>query len=172
MNAIPRSARLSSTGEVIGILVGSAVSSVVILAGIITLFVTVVVPGFEFGGKDQIPADFPVYPGAKLESAFASEYEDCTTVTATWSTSAPPSQVIDFYRAQLNTGPWTLTDSSRGREGFDFDFHSNSGVHREGVVTVFSRSEGGTQISLDLAKSRPPTRTSVSSCHILAGQIG
>src|SRR5256885_16163048 len=80
MNATPRSARLSSPGQVIAILVGSALASIAVLAGIITLLVTVVIPGFEFGGKDQIPTDVPIYPGAKVQSAFASGFEGCTNV--------------------------------------------------------------------------------------------
>ena len=171
MNATPRSARLSSPGQVIVILVGSALTSTAILAGVITLFVTVLVPGFEFGGKDQIPTDLPIYPGAQLQSAFADGFQGCTTVTATWSTSAPASDVIDFYKSQLNTGAWKLTDSGPSRGGFNLYFESTSGFHREGVITVFSGTGGPTDISLDLAKSIS-TQTAVSSCHVAIGQTG
>ena len=171
MNATPRSARLSSTGQVIAILVGSAVTSVAILVTLITLFVTVLVPGLQFGGKDQIPADLPVYPGAQLNSAYAGGFQGCTTVTANWSTSASGSDVIDFYRSRLNNPPWTLTDSSRGRTGFDLFFESSDGAHREGVITVYSSSSGPTDISLELAKPSS-TPTSVSSCHLAVGQTG
>ena len=169
MNATPRSARLSSPGQVVAILVGSAVTSLVILVGIITLFVTVVVPGLQFGGKDQIPRDLPVYPGAHLNSAFAGGFSGCTTVNATWSTSAPASDVVAFYRSQLSTGAWTLTDSGPSRGDFNLYFESNSGPHREGVITVFNSSGDSTEIALDLAKSIS-TPSSVSSCHVLVGQ--
>ena len=142
-----------------------------ILAGIITLFVTVVVPGFEFGGKDQIPTDLPIYPGAQLQSAFADGFQGCTTVTATWSTSAPASDVIDFYKSQLNAGAWKLTDSGPSRAGFNLYFESTSGSNREGVITVFSGTRRATDISLDFAKSIS-TQTAVSSCHVAVGQTG
>ena len=171
MNATPRSARLSSPGQVIAILVGAALTSMVILAGLITLFVTVVVPGFEFGGKDQIPTDLPIYPGAQLQSAFADGFEGCTTVTATWSTSAPASDVIDFYKSQLNTGAWRVTSSGASRGEFYLYFESTSGSQREGAITVSSETGGPTDISLDLAKSIS-TQTTVSGCHVVVGQTG
>ena len=171
MNATPRSARLSSPGQVIAILVGSALASIAVLAGIITLLVTVVIPGFEFGGKDQIPTDVPIYPGAQLQSAFASGFQGCTTVTATWSTPAPASDVIDFYKSQLNTGAWRVTSSGPSRGEFYLYFESTSGSQREGAITVSSGTRGPTDISLDLAKSIS-TRTTVSGCHVIVGEIG
>src|SRR5438270_8043864 len=171
MNATPRSARLSSPGQVIAILVGSALTSMAILAGVITLFVTVLVPGFEFGGKDQIPTDLPIYPGAQLQSAFAGGFQGCSTVTATWSTAAPASEVIDFYKSQLNTGAWRITSSGPSRGEFYIYFESTSGSQREGAITVSSGTGGRTDISLDLAKSIS-TQTAVSSCHVVVGQTG
>ncbi len=171
MNATPRSARLSSPGQVIAILVGSALTSIAVLAGIITLFVTVVIPGFEFGGKDQIPPDLPIYPGAQLQSAFASGFQGCTTVTATWSTPARASDVIDFYKSHLNTGAWRVTSSGPSRGEFYLYFESTSGSQREGAITVFSGIGGRTDISLDLAKSIS-TQTAVSSCQVVVGQTG
>src|SRR5439155_24827793 len=154
MNATPRSARLSSPGQVIAILVGSALASIAVLAGIITLLVIVVIPGFEFGGKDQIPTDVPIYPGAQLQSAFASGFEGCTTVTATWSTPAPASDVIDFYKSQLNSGVWRVTISGTSRGDFYLYFDNTSGSQREGAISVFIGTCGQSYIALDIAKSK------------------
>jgi fermentation-respiration switch protein FrsA (DUF1100 family) len=156
---------------VVWILVGSAVTSLVVVVGIIALFVTVVVPGFEFGGRDQIPSDLPVYPGAKLESALATGFQGCIDVSASWSTPAPEADVIDFYNSQLNTGAWSLTDTNRSRAGFHLSFESRTGAHREGVISVLANAAGATSISLDLVKSTS-SRTSVSSCHVVVGDTG
>jgi hypothetical protein len=171
MNATPRSGRLSSPGQVAAILVGSALTSIAVLAAVIALFVTVVIPGFEFGGKDQIPSDLPIYPGAQLQSAFASGSQGCTTVSATWSASAPASDVIDFYKSQLNAGAWTLTLAGASRGEFDLDFESTTGAHREGVIIVSSDPSGRTDITLELVKSTS-TPKAVSSCHLVVGRIG
>jgi hypothetical protein len=169
MNATPRSARLSSPGEVIAILVGSGVISVAIFVGIIVIFTMVLIPSFVFGGREQIPSDLPVYPGAHLDSAFASGFGGCIDVSASWSTPASSDDVSGFYRTQLNTGPWTLTDTTPTRGGMDLLFTSTSGPHREGDITVIRTAGGGSSISLELAKSTS-SRTAVSGCHVLAGQ--
>ncbi len=92
-------------------------------------------------------------------------------MTATWSTSAPASEVIDFYKSQLNTGAWKLTDSGPSRGEFNLYFESTSGSHREGVIMVFSGTGRPTDISLDLAKSIS-TQAAASSCHLAVGQTG
>lgn len=86
MSETPRASRLSSQGEVVAILVVTAAVSVTLLATIILVFVFVLVPFLQYGGKAQIPGNFPVYPGAHLESAFATGSDGCTAVDATWST--------------------------------------------------------------------------------------
>jgi len=169
MNATPRSARLSTPGEVVAILVGSGVISVLTLAAIIALFLTVLIPSFVFGGREQIPSDLPVYPGAHLDSAFASGFGGCTEVSASWSTPGSSDDVASFYRAQLNTGPWALTGTSPARGGLDLLFTSTSGPHREGDITVTRTAGGGSFISLELAKSST-SQTAVAGCHVLAGQ--
>jgi hypothetical protein len=171
MNAIPRSARLSSPGEVVAILVGSGVISILMLAGVFALFVTVLIPAFELGGKAQIPSDLPVYPGAKLEHAFANGFGSCTNLDAAWSTPASASDVTDFYKSQLNTGAWTLTDTSPVRGGSDLSFTSSSGPHREGVITVSRTAGGGSEISLEFTESIP-SESRVSDCHIIVGRTG
>src|SRR6266576_6600410 len=148
MNATPRSARLSSPGQVVAILVGSALASIAVLAGIITMLVTVDIPGFEFGGQDQIPTDVPIYPGAQLQSAFASGFQGCTTVTATWSTPAPASDVIDFYKSQLNSGAWRVTSSGASRGEFYLYFESSLAARIKSQQT--SRF---TRVDIDFARS-------------------
>src|SRR6266576_7098482 len=151
MNATSRSGRLSSPGQVAAILVGSALTSIAVLAAIIALFVIVLIPGFQFGGKDQIPADLPIYPGAKLESAYASAIQGCRTVTATWSASAPATDVTDFYKSRLNAGSWTLTDAGTNRGDSYFYFESITGAHRVGAIVVSGETRGPAEITLDLA---------------------
>src|SRR4029077_10305490 len=86
MSATPRPSRLSKPGEVVAILVASALVWVVLIAVVATLFLTVFIPAVQFGGRGQIPAGFPVYPSATLDSAFASRSGGCTMVSAAWST--------------------------------------------------------------------------------------
>ena len=169
MSATPRPARLSKPGEVVAILVASALVWALLIAIVATLFFTVFIPAVQFGGRGQIPGDFPVYPGAHLESAFASVSGRCTSVTATWSTSDNAASVIDFYRRELAAGDWTVTDSNRSTEIF---FQSVSAPSREGYVSVLTQPYSSrTYIALAMAKSGSGAGA-VSGCHVLAGAAG
>jgi hypothetical protein len=169
MSATPRSARLSKPGEVVAILVASAIVWAVLITVVATLFFAVFIPAVQFGGRDQIPGDFPVYPNAHLESASASMSGTCTTVTATWSTSDNATSVFDFYVRELSAGDWTVVDSSNSTEIF---FHSASMPNREGYVAVLTQPYSRrTYIELTMAKSGSGAG-SVSGCHALVGAAG
>jgi hypothetical protein len=167
MSATPRSARLSSPTQVVAILVASAVVWVGIVAALVILFVTVFIPATTLGGRGQIPKDFPVYPGAQLQSAFATSFGDCTTVDATWSTSAPASTVTSFYQNELASGAWTLTDSRQHVGAVELYFQTASGLRQDGIVTVSSQPfvRSSTQISLEMYKSK---RASTQDCQFVS----
>jgi len=169
MSATPRPSRLSKPGEVVAILVASAVVWTALIAAVATLFFAVFIPAVQFGGRNQIPADFPVYPNAQPESAFASKSGSCTTVTATWSTSANAASVRDFYRRELSVGDWTVTDSTNLTEIF---FQSASTPTRKGYVAVLTQPYSSrTYIELTLVKSGSGAG-STSACQVLAGAAG
>jgi hypothetical protein len=154
---------------VVAILVASALVWVVLIATVATLFFAVFIPAVQFGGRNQIPTDFPVYPNAQLESAFASRSGSCTTVTATWSTTDSAASVRDFYRRELSAGDWTVTDSTNLTEIF---FQSASTPTRNGYVAVLTQPYSGrTYIDLTMAKSGSGAG-SVSACHVLVGAGG
>ena len=170
MSATPRPSRLSKPGEVVAILVASALVWVVLIAVVATLFLTVFIPAVQFGGRGQIPADFPVYKGAHLDSAFASRSGSCTMVSAAWSTTDSASSVLDFYREQLSTGDWMLYDSKPLSDSTVLYFQSTSAPHRDGYLSVTRQPfSSQTQITTTLAI---PVPGSVSACHVLVGAAG
>ena len=161
MSATPRSARLSSPGQVVAILVASAAVWIAIVATLLILFVNVFIPAVTLGGKSEIPKDFPVYPGAHPQSATASSLGGCTTVLASWSVSTSSGPVVSFYESGLATGAWTLTDSHVHLDGVDLSFVSTFGPRREGVLTISSSpyDRSTTQMSLEMRKSSPAANT-------------
>ena len=161
MSATPRSARLSSPGQVVAILVASAAVWIAIVATLVILFLSVFIPAVTLGGKGEIPTDFPVYPGAHLQSATASSLGGCTTVLASWSVSTSSGPVVSFYESGLATGAWTLTDSRQHLGAVDLSFESTSGPHREGVLTISSPpyDRAVTQVSLEMYKSPAAANT-------------
>lgn len=165
MSETPRASRLSSQGEVVAILVGTGAVSVALVATVIVVFVFVLVPFLQFGGRGQIPADFPVYPGAHLESAFATGSSGCTAVDATWSTHDDQSRVLAFYREQLNSGDWTTTDFRASTNAIYFS--STSGNQQQGVLTVGGGPYGSTYASVQLYRA-----VSGSNSRCVFGQVG
>lgn len=173
MSATPRSARLSKPGEVVAILVASAVVWVVLIAIVATLFFAVFIPAVQFGGRGEIPSDFPVYPGAHLDSAFASRSLGCTTVDAAWSTRDSASQIVDFYRERLATGAWALTDSRQLSDSTVLYFQSTAAPNREGYLWVTRQPYSSRiQITMNMVKTAPDTTRSVSECHVVVGVVG
>ena len=150
MSARPRSARLSSTGEVVAILVASAVAWTALIGALLVLFFGSLVPTLQYGGRSAIPSDFPVYPGAHLESAISTTTNRCSTVDATWSTSDGASQVVDFYTSRLPEAGYTIGAPTPGRGGADLGF-AKPAASTNGSVYITSRG-GRTVIELTLFK--------------------
>ncbi len=169
MSATPRPARLSKPGEVVAILVASAVVWVVLIAMVGTLFFAVFIPAIQFGGRGEIPADFPVYSSARLDSAIATVSGACTTVTASWSTGDDAAAVADFYRRELAAGDWTVTDTRPLSDSTVIYFQSASAPNREGYLSVSRQPfSSRTQITMTMAKSG----SGASGCHVLVGAGG
>jgi len=172
MSATPRLSRLSKPGEVVAILVASAVVWAVLIGAVATLFFAVFIPAVEFGGRGEIPGDFPVYPGARLDSAIATVSGTCTTVTANWSTSDSPALVTDFYGRTLAATDWTVTDRRALSDSTVIYFQSTSAPNREGYLSVSSTPfSSRTQITMTMAKSGTGAG-SASGCHVLVGAAG
>lgn len=156
MSATPRSARLSSPGEVVAILVATGAAWVVLIVLLFVAFFAVLIPTLQFGGRGEIPSDFPVYPGAHLESAIASNLQGCTSVEATWSTADDAAAVQAFYKDRLAGGDWTITSATGG----EIDFESTSGAPRTGVVYIRG-DQYARQTVIDLTMTKSPANPNV-----------
>jgi hypothetical protein len=164
MSATPRSARLSSNSEVVTILVASAVVWVALIAVLLTLFLTVLIPTLQYGGSDQIPGDFPVYPGAQLESAVATSISGCVSVEAVWSTPDGAAAVLAFYKDRLATGGWTITGTGNDA----IDFQSVSAPPRRGTVYIRGNQAASSTV-IDMTMTKSPDRSNVNC---LSGRVG
>jgi hypothetical protein len=164
MSATPRSARLSSPGEVVAILVATAAAWVVLIVLLFVALFTVLIPTLQYGGRGEIPNDFPVYPGAQMGSAYGVSAGGCTSVQATWSTSDGADAVQSFYEARLSSGDWTITSTSNGR----IDFKGTSGPQRTGTIYIRA-NEFAHETVIDLVLTMSPARSNV---RCLSGSSG
>lgn len=171
MSATPRSNRLSSPGQVVAILAASVLVWFGILTTLVILFIDVFIPAFTLGGKSEIPGDFPVYPGSHLQTAVASSFSECTTVSATWTAASPVGSVVAFYKSGLAQGPWSLTDSREQLGELDLYFESTAGPRRDGIVMISAEpyDSATTVISLQLSKSKGGD---AGGCQLLVVGIG
>lgn len=165
MSATPRSARLSSPGEVVAILVATAVAWIVLIVLLFVGFFAFLVPTLQFSGRGDIPSDFPVYPGAQLGTAIASTVNRCTTVDATWSTDDSAAKVVDFYATALPQAGYAISPPAPGSGGAEIPFVNES----EGVNGSLFISDRGGQTVIELTMSRSPAGANV---RCLSGTVG
>jgi ABC-type glycerol-3-phosphate transport system permease component len=62
----------------------------------------------ELKGKSDLLEDYPVYPGAILESSFTTEGDNKAT-SSVWKTDDSISEVYSFYTKELEEGDWEIT---------------------------------------------------------------
>jgi hypothetical protein len=96
------------------------------------------------------PADFPIYPGARLTAACAAPGNASTQWTVAWQTTATFDAAQVFYKSALDKNDWTLAGES-GDFGtrFSADFMRKSNSKLTGSLTV-TNSGGPTKITLTL----------------------
>jgi hypothetical protein len=55
----------------------------------------------------DLPADFPIYPGAKVVQSFRGGASPAARGVG-WESPDPPNHVYDFYRNALKAQPWRV----------------------------------------------------------------
>jgi hypothetical protein len=65
-------------------------------------------------GSASLPSDFPVYPGAKQQSAIrmAPPQSGMSLTQFQWRVSGDSGPVRDFYMSRLSEGDWEITSTS------------------------------------------------------------
>jgi len=55
----------------------------------------------------DLPADFPIYPGARVAQSFRGGASPAARGVG-WESTDPPNRVYDFYRNALKQRPWRV----------------------------------------------------------------
>jgi len=82
------------------------------------------------------PADFPVYPSARLTKANQVTANGQTTWGMEWESLDDLAAVQKFYMSKLNQGDWTISYSSSGNGGYSAIFTRKSNPKDAGLLTV------------------------------------
>jgi hypothetical protein len=94
------------------------------------------------------PADFPIYPGARLTKGADFPAGGSTIWGLEWQTVDRPSKVQPFFIGRLNAGDWVLlTSSGTADTPFSANFTRASDVRVTGTLRV-AASATVTKISL------------------------
>ena len=104
----------------------------------------------EIDVSDELPADwpddFPLYPEAELQSAITSTEAGAAGTVATFQSDDDASDVISFYEAEFDAGPWTMTvDPVIDDESASFLVEHEGGSNAGSSVTV-AQEDGDTAI--------------------------
>lgn len=101
---------------------------------------------YGMGWANRLPAEFPLYPKAKLMEAAGAESANCNIRVASFVTSQPIQNVIDYYYTRAL------------RAGFDADHRLMSGEHVLGgtrksddgayFITFAAHKGGGTAVDI------------------------
>jgi len=95
---------------------------------------------------ERLPADIPLYPGARVAEAAGADTDRCRLRAVTFSTSAKLQTVLDWYHTRVTNSGFSAEHQSDGIE------HTLGGARdRDGgayVLFLTGRRDGGTDVDL------------------------
>lgn len=62
---------------------------------------------YDLAWAGKLPAELPLYPGAKVAEAAGSDAAGCKRRIVSFAAAAAPAKVIDFYRAKLTAAGYS-----------------------------------------------------------------
>lgn len=102
---------------------------------------------------EQWPDDFPLYPGADLQSVLTSDEEGAAGTLAAFETDDSVSDVSDFYENAFRAGPWVNTvDPQLSDSEASFLIQHEDGSNAESSVSI-GEEEGSTSVFIFLAEN-------------------
>ncbi|MCH7640710.1 hypothetical protein IID22_00715 [Patescibacteria group bacterium] len=97
--------------------------------------------GKEGGRSEAFPTNFPVYPGAELESSYDSKGEEVEATSVIWVAQGSLKEISDFYRKELTIRGWKVESVLEDKESVTFSFERGDsfgfiGVGKQDVESV------------------------------------
>jgi hypothetical protein len=100
--------------------------------------------GYSAGWANRLPADLPLYPGARLTEAAGADRDGCRLRVVSFSSSAPMQKMLDYYYTRARAAGYSAGHSTDGRQ------HVLGGVRGNDayVVYVTARPGGGSDVDM------------------------
>jgi len=106
---------------------------------------------FSFGTEGNLPegfpADFPLYPGAKIGSSWNANAENNKGYSLILETLDKPAEVDKYYKEELVKKGWKITSQFTDQTSFTYTFEKES---LNGLVGIAVGEEGKTAISVTI----------------------
>lgn len=96
------------------------------------------------------PADFPIYPHARLTAGATFTSNGQVAWGMEWETLDAEAKVQSFYSNRLNQGDWTVSTTAAGNNAFTAKFTRRSNSHADGTIAVNMDSPPVTKILVSL----------------------
>ena len=100
--------------------------------------------GYSAGWANRLPADLPLYPGARLTEAAGADRDGCRLRVVSFASSAPMQKMLDYYYTRARAAGYSAGHSTDGRQ------HVLGGVRGNDayVVYVTARAGGGSDVDM------------------------
>ncbi|HXH14889.1 MAG TPA: hypothetical protein VNJ10_02025 [Sphingomonas sp.] len=100
--------------------------------------------GYSAGWANRLPADLPLYPGARLTEAAGADQDGCRLRVVSFSSSAGMQKMLDYYYTRASAAGYSAGHSTDGRQ------HVLGGVRGRDayVVYVTARNGGGSDVDM------------------------
>lgn len=69
---------------------------------------------YGLGWARRMPAEFPVYPGAKITEAAGNDAGDCSMRVVSYTSSETPRRLINWYNAKATAAGYSAEEQARG----------------------------------------------------------
>jgi len=99
---------------------------------------------YSAGWANRLPADLPLYPGARLTEAAGADRDGCRLRVVSFASSAPMQKMLDYYYTRARAAGYSAGHSTDGRQ------HVLGGVRGNDayVVYVTARAGGGSDVDM------------------------
>lgn len=104
----------------------------------------------EAAAPPGFPADFPIYPHARLTAGASFASNGQVAWGMEWETLDAESKVQAFYSKRLNQGDWTTSTTAEGNNAFTAKFTRRSNSHAGGTIAANMDSLPATKILVSL----------------------
>lgn len=94
---------------------------------------------------NRLPAELPLYPRARVVEAAGSDTSNCRLRAVTYSTSATPKAMIDYYLTLGRRAGFTASHGSDARENLVSGIRDRD---RAAFYAVIQSTSGGTMVDL------------------------